>query len=136
MLRRTWLTAERLLQNAENSWAAGRDFDTVDIAARSAISAAVKAESTALIRRDARQKRDEKLRNDAEIRRAEDKISGAQNEIASLREELARETRNRELAERDVLNYTNQLKEAREENGRLREETGRMRVELDDAKAS
>jgi outer membrane protein OmpA-like peptidoglycan-associated protein len=127
--------AQTLLQNAENAWQAGRDFDTIDIAARSAISAAVKAESTAVARRDARQKRDEKLRNDAEIRRAEDKFSDAQGEIASLKDELARETRNRELAERDVLNYTNQVRDLRDELGRLREEMGRLRVEADDAKA-
>lgn len=127
--------AETLLQNAENAWRAGRDFDTVDIAARSAISAAVKAESTAVVRREAREKRNEKLRTDAEIRSAENKFADAQNEIASIREELARETRNRELAERDVLNYTNQVRELREENGRLREEMGRLRVEADDAKA-
>ena len=127
--------AETLLQNAENAWKAGRDFDTVDIAARSAISAAVKAESTAAMRREAREKRNEKARVDAEIRTAENKFSDAQSEIAAIKEELARETRNRELAERDVLNYSNQVKDMREENGRLREEMGRLRVEADDAKA-
>ena len=33
------------------------------------------------------------------------------------------------------MNYSNQLKDLREENGRLREEMGRLRVEADDAKA-
>lgn len=127
--------AETLLQNAEKAWQAGRDFDTVDIAARGAISAAVKAESTAVVRRDAREKRNEKLRTDAEIRTAENKFADAQNDIASLKDDLARETRNRELAERDVLNYSNQVKDLRDENGKLREELGRLRVEADDAKA-
>jgi len=127
--------AQTLYQNAENAWQAGRDSDTIDITARRAISAAVKAESTALVRRDAREKRNEKLQNDAEIRKAENKFADAQSEIASIKEELGRETRNRELAERDVLNYSNQVKELRDENGRLREEMGRLRVEADDAKA-
>lgn len=124
-----------LLTNAENAWQAGRDNDTIDIAARRAVSAAVKAESTALVRREAREKRNEQMRTDAEIRAAETKFADAQEQVAALREELARETRNRELAERDVLNYTNQVRELREENGRLREELGRLRVEADDAKA-
>jgi outer membrane protein OmpA-like peptidoglycan-associated protein len=126
--------AERLYRNAEDSWRAGRDEEQVDIAARRSIEAAVKAESTALVRKEAREKRNEKSRSDAEIRRAEDRIVDAQNQAAELREELARETRARELAERDAANYAEQLKDARQENGRLREELGRLRVEADTAK--
>ena len=48
---------------------------------------------------------------------------------------MARETRNRELAERDVLNYSNQVKELKDENGRLREDLGRARVEIETANA-
>jgi len=123
--------AETLLQNAENAFQAGRDSDTVDIAARKSIGASVRAESIALQRKEAREKRNEQTRVDAEIRSAENKFSDAQQQMTDLRAELARETRNRELAERDVLNYSNQIKEIRDENGRLREELGRIRVEME-----
>lgn len=127
--------ADTLLQNATNAWMAGRDSDTVDVTARKSISAAVKAETTAIVRKEAREKRNEKTRSDAEIRKAENKYTDAQNEIADLKSELARETRNRELAERDVLNYTNQIKDLREENGRLRDDNTSLRIELESAKA-
>lgn len=127
--------AESLLVNAENAWRAGRDSDTIDIAARKSIGASVRAESIAMQRREAREKRNEQTRVDAEIRAAENKYSDAQGQMNDLRAELARETRNRELAERDVLNSSNQVRELREENGRLREEIGRIRVELDNEKA-
>lgn len=123
--------AETLLQNAENAWRAGRDSDTVDIAARRSIGVSVRAESLALQRREARERRNEQTRVDDEIRIAENKFTDAQQQMADLRGELARETRNRELAERDVLNYSNQVKDLRSENGQLREELGRIRVEMD-----
>jgi len=129
------LEAETLLQNAENAWRAGRDFDTIAIAARKSITASVRAESMAFQRKEAREKRNEQTRVDAEIRAAENKFSSAQEEITELKGELAREIRNRELAERDALNYSNQLRELRDENGRLREELGRIRVEAEAAKA-
>lgn len=127
--------AETLLQNAQSAWQAGRDSDTVDIAARRSITASVKAESLALQRKEAREKRNEKTRADAEIRAAENKYTDAQDQINDLKSELARETRNRELAERDALNYSSQLKDLRDENGRLREEVGRLRVESESARA-
>ena len=123
------------LETAEASWKAGRDEETVDIAARRAISAAVKAESTAAIRKEAREKRNETARQDAEIRKVEDRYSNAQSEMNDLRAQLAEETRQRELAERDVANYLAQLKDLRDENGRMREELGRTKVEADNAKA-
>lgn len=128
--------AETLLQNADNAWKAGRDNDTVDIAARKSISAAVKAENTAVVHKQAREKRNEQTKADAETRSAENKYIEAQNQITQLKEDLAREMRNRELSERDVLNSSNQLKDLREENGKLREELGRVRAEADAAKAS
>lgn len=127
--------AETLLQNAENAWQAGRDSDSVDIAARKSISASVKAESLAQQRKEARDKRNERTRADAEIRSAENRFSDAQEQITDLKAELAREIRNRELAERDSLNYAGQLRELREENGRLREELGRVRVEMETVNA-
>ncbi|MCV4753400.1 DUF4398 domain-containing protein, partial [Escherichia coli] len=60
--------AETLLASAEEQWKAGRKEEEVDITARRAISVAVKAESTAIVRRQAREKRNEQARNDAEIR--------------------------------------------------------------------
>lgn len=127
--------AETLAQNAENAWRAGRDSDTVDIAARRAISAAVKAEGLAAERKVAREKRNEKIRTDSEIRNAENRVTDAQNQVSDIKDELARETRNRELAERDVLNYTNQVKDLRDENGRLRDELARVKLDLENARA-
>lgn len=123
--------AQTLLQNAQNAWDAGRDKDFVDITARNAVSAAVKAESLATERKTAREKRNEKTRSDAEIRLAENKYADAQGEIADLKSELARETRNRELAERDVQNYTNQVRDMRDENGRLRDSNATLKAEND-----
>ena len=123
--------ADTLLQNAINAWEAGRDSDTVDIAARKSISASVKAESLAVQRKDAREKRNEKIRTDTEIRSAETRFAEAQSQISDLKAELARETRNRELAERDVLNYSNQVKDLRDENGKQREEITRARIEIE-----
>jgi outer membrane protein OmpA-like peptidoglycan-associated protein len=127
--------AESLLANAENAWKAGRDEEVIDIGARRAISAAVKAESTAFVRKEAREKRNEKARADAETRQAEAQFTDAQNEIAELKRQLQDEIRQRELSERDVSTNSNQIKDLRAENGRLREDLGRMRVEADNAKA-
>ncbi len=127
--------AETLLQNAQNSFSAGRDSEVIDIAARKSISAAVRAEAMAEQRRVAREQRNERTRTDAEIRAAENRFSDAQEEINSLKAELAREIRNRELAERDAMNYSNQLRELRAENVRLSEDLGRARVENETANA-
>jgi len=121
--------AESLLVNAENAWKASRPEETIDIAARQAISTAVKAEQTALTRKEAREKRNEKTKQDAEIRQSEEKYQDALNKAEELKGELARETRNRELAERDAANYAGQIKELRDELGKLREELGRLKVE-------
>ncbi|HUF03054.1 MAG TPA: OmpA family protein [Aridibacter sp.] len=128
--------AEGLLKNAESAWSAGRDDEYVDIAARKAISSAVKAEMTANARKDAREKRNEKIRQDAELREAENKFSDAQSEIESLRTELARETRARELAERDALNFSNQVKQLTTEVIRLRKEAQDAKIQLASVEAS
>lgn len=122
-------SAETLFKNAEDAWKADRPEESVDITARQAISAAVKAEQTAVARKDAREKRNEKIRQDAEIRQAEDKYLEAQNEITRLKDELAREMRNRELSERDVSNVNDQIKDLRAQNAKLAEEVGRLKVE-------
>jgi outer membrane protein OmpA-like peptidoglycan-associated protein len=127
--------AEMLLQNATNAWQAGRDSDTIDIAARRSISASVKAENLAIQRKEAREKRNEQIRADAEIRNAESRYAEAQDQINELKNELARETRNRELAERDVMNYSTQVRELRDENAKLRDELTRTKIDLDNANA-
>ncbi len=127
--------AVSLLANAEDAWKADRPEEMVDITARRAISSAVQAESTALTRKDARKKRNERSLADAETRAAENRYQQAMDDIADLKAQLAAETRNRELSERDGLNYSEQIKVLRAENGRLREELGRTRVEADNAKA-
>jgi outer membrane protein OmpA-like peptidoglycan-associated protein len=127
--------ADVLLQNAEAAWKAGRKEDQVDIDARKAISEAANAEVTALARKEAREKRNEKLRSDAETRQAEERYIDAQNQITDLKAELAREMRNRELAEREAMTLTNQVKELRDENGKLREDLGRTKLEAETAVA-
>ena len=122
--------AESLLKDAEDSWRAGRAEEQVDITARRAIGTAVKAESTAALRKDAREKRNEKSRTDAEIRAAEDKFSDAQSQISELKRELDAETRRRELAERDAQNYSTQAKDLKDENVRLRDELNQAKNRL------
>jgi outer membrane protein OmpA-like peptidoglycan-associated protein len=126
--------AETLLQAAERSWQAERDEEAVDITARRAVSAAVKAEDTALARKEAREKRNEQTKVDAEIRQAEEKYIDAQNQMNELKNELAREIRNRELAERDAQNYLDQIKQIRDENAQLRQELSAAKAEAEAAK--
>lgn len=126
--------ATTLLSNAEAAWRAGRREEDVDITARRAISAAVKAEETATVRKQAREQRNERSRSDAEIRQAERRYNDAQAEIADLKAELARETRNRELSERDVQNSTTLVNDLREENAKLRDELTRTKIEAENAK--
>ena len=121
--------AETLLKTAEDAWRASRPEESIDITARQAISAAVKAEQTAMVRKEARDKRNEKTKQDEEIRQSEEKYVEAQNQVAELKAELARETRNRELAERDAANYATQVRDLRDELGKLREEMGRIKLE-------
>ena len=121
--------------SAQEGWRAGRKEEEVDITARRAVSSAVKAESSAFVRRQAREKRNEQAKNDAEIRQAENRFADAQSEIDGLKRQLADETRARELAERDVANMSSQVRELRAENGRLREDFGKAKVEADNAKA-
>lgn len=122
--------AEDLLTQAVSEWEAKRPDEAVDITARRAISAAVKAESTAAVRKEAREKRNEKTRADAEIRDQEMKFVDAQNQIDELRQELAREMRSRELAERDAQNNLEQIRVLREENARLRTESEQAKLKL------
>jgi len=122
--------AQTLLNNAENGWKAGRGEEYVDIAARKSISTAVRAENTANARKEARAKRNEKMRSDAELRTAEDKYDAAQREIAELKSALSGETRSLELSERDKENYLAQIKSLKDENERLRREAEDARIKL------
>lgn len=122
--------AETLLQNADNQWRAGRSEDEIDITARKAISTAVRAESTAVVRKDARDKRNEKIKNDAEIRRSEEKYGDLESQLNDVRAELERERRARELAERDAVNYSNQVKQLRQELETIRKEAEADKIKL------
>jgi outer membrane protein OmpA-like peptidoglycan-associated protein len=126
--------AEMLLQKAEDAWKAGRSDEQVDVIARQAVGAAVKAEDLALARIEARKRRNEKMMTESEIRRAEEKYFEAQNEIKLLKEELAREKKFRELSERDVENLSQQIKMLQEENARLRDELSSLRKEAEETK--
>jgi outer membrane protein OmpA-like peptidoglycan-associated protein len=125
--------AEAYLKDAENSWKADRPNEDVDIKARQSISAAVKAEELAAERKAAREKRNETARRDAEIRKIEDQLADKDEEITTLKAELARETRARELAERDGQNYTQQLKDLRNEVAQLKADLEKSRNETREA---
>lgn len=126
--------AENLLQTAENEWAAKRAEESVDITARQAISAAVKAEDTARIRKEAREKRNEKSIQDAELQKAEYKYEDALQQLENLKFELAREQRSRELVERDLANATQLVKDLREDNNKLKIEADKAKQEAYEAK--
>ena len=126
--------AQSLLQNAESLFTGGRDTDQVDIPARQAVSAAVKAEDTATVRKEARDRRNEKARQDAELQKYENRVANANQETQSLRAELERERRARELAERDIANTNEQINRLRTENAQLREELGKVRSDAETAK--
>ena len=127
--------AESLLQNAEDSWKAGRTEATVDVTARQAIGSAVKAEETAAVRKTAREKRNDQIRNDAAIRKAEDRVADAQGQVDELKAQLAEEMKNRQLSERDVQNYSDQIKQLRQENANLRDELARTKTDAETAKS-
>lgn len=121
--------AQKSLQQAETAWRNNQEEEQVDILARQAIAAGARAEETAVVRKDAREKRNEAQRRDAEIRKAEDKAEDAMRQIQELQEELARERRGRELSERDANNYSKTISDLRSENQRLRDEITKIRDE-------
>ncbi len=123
--------AEALLADAQTAWREGRNETQVDMIARQAVSLAVAAEGIAMLRSEAREQRNERNRADAEVRTAEERFTDALEQVSDLRAELARETRARELSERDVLNLTNQLREVRGENNTLAVENARLKSEIE-----
>ncbi len=122
--------AETLLKRAEDEWQAKRSEDIIDVSARKAIGAAVKAENNAASSKQSREKLNEKIRADAEVRDQEQKFVDAQDQIDALKAELSRETRNRELAERDAQNFSDQVKQLRNENTQLRNENETAKIKL------
>jgi outer membrane protein OmpA-like peptidoglycan-associated protein len=126
--------AREQLEEAEQAWRLKQPEADVDIKARLAISAGVKAEEVAEARKAARQRREEIARRDAAVRNAEANAEDAKKEIEELKAELQREQRGRELSERDASNYSQQNTDLRAENARLREEVQALRAEAEEAK--
>lgn len=126
--------AEAHLAEAETYWRASRPEEATDIKARQAVSSAVKAEDLSITRKGAREARNETIKRDAETRKLEDQISDRDRQIADLKAELNRETRDRELGERDKTNLDDQVRDLRTENTRLRNELAQSRAEVDDYK--
>lgn len=106
----------------------------IDILARQAISSGAKAEDMALVRRASRERREEIERRDLAVRNAEQTTATANQEITRLKAELNTERHARDLAERDALNATEKLRDARTEIARLRDEVQSVRADSEDAK--
>jgi len=106
----------------------------IDILARQAISSGAKAEDMALVRRASRERREEIERRDLAVRSAEESTATANQEISRLKADLNTERHARELAERDALNATEKLRDARTEIARLRDEVQSVRADSEDAK--
>jgi outer membrane protein OmpA-like peptidoglycan-associated protein len=127
-------TAQADLQQAESALRMHQPEREIDILARQAISSGAKAEDMALVRRAARERREEIERRDLAVRDAEESTATANQEIARLKAELDNERHARELAERDAVNATEQLRDARTEVARLRDEVQTVRADAEDAK--
>jgi outer membrane protein OmpA-like peptidoglycan-associated protein len=126
--------AEDLLLAAEKSLRFNAPTAEVDIQARKATDAGVKAEETAMVRRASRLRREDVQRRDEALRAAEQTADSAQKEIAQLRSDLDREQRARELAEKDAESANEQLRQQRTEVARLRDELQSVRGEGEAAK--
>lgn len=126
--------AETDLQNAEGAWRSKLANAEIDILARRATSSGAKAEEMALARKASRVRREELERRDAAVRSAERSAAESEREIERLRAALEAERRARELAERDAASATEQLRDVRTEQARLRDELQTVRAEGDDAK--
>lgn len=126
--------AEDHLQAAEKAWRLNQPTAEVDLEARKATSAGQHAEEVATVRRAARMNREEIRRRDEAVRRAEQNAQASQREVAQLRDELEKEQRARELAERDAGTANDQLREKRVEIAQLRDEIAALRSESEAAK--
>jgi outer membrane protein OmpA-like peptidoglycan-associated protein len=127
-------TAEDHLQAAEKAWRLNQPLAEVDLEARKATSAGQHAEEVAAARKAARMNREEIRRRDEAVRSAEETAEESQREVARLRAALDKETRARELAERDAGTANDQLREKRVEIAQLRDELATVRAESDAAK--
>ena len=127
-------TAEDHLQAAEKAWRLNQPLAEVDLEARKATSAGQHAEEVAAARKAARINREEIRRRDEAVRTAEESAEESQREVAKLRAALDKETRARELAERDSGTANDQLREKRVEIAQLRDEIATLRAESDAAK--
>ena len=126
--------AQADLQQAESALRMRQSEREIDILARQAISSGAKAEDLALVRRAARERREEITRRDLAVREAEESTATANQEITRLKRELETERHARELAERDAVNATEQLRDARTEVSRLRSEIQSVRADAEDSK--
>jgi outer membrane protein OmpA-like peptidoglycan-associated protein len=122
------------LEQAESALRMRQPEREIDILARHAISSGAKAEDMALVRKAARERREEIERRDAAVRTAERSIANANQEITRLTRDLNEERHARELAERDALSATEKLRDARTEIARLRDEIQSVRADAEDAK--
>ncbi len=85
-------TAEADLEQAEAAWRMRSPDRDIDIVARTAISSGAKAEEMAIVRRAARERREEIQRRDEAIRSAEENAASANQEITRLKAELESES--------------------------------------------
>ena len=126
--------AEADLQQAEAALRMQQSEREIDILARQAISSGAKAEDMALVRKAARERREELERRDVAVRDAERDAENANQEITRLQGELNNERHARDLAEKDSLNANEKLRDARTEIARLREELQNVRADAEDSK--
>lgn len=126
--------AEADLEQAESALRMHQPEREIDILARQATSTGAKAEDMALVRRAARERREDIERRDAAVRTAEKNADSANQENARLQRELNDERHARELAERDALSANEKLRDARTEIARLRDENQTIRSDAEDAK--
>jgi outer membrane protein OmpA-like peptidoglycan-associated protein len=126
--------AQTALEQAENAWRLNQSEAEVDAAARRAISLGARAEESAEAHKAARLRREEIQRRDEAVRHAEESAETAERRISDLRAALEKETRARELAERDLGSTNEQLRDLRTEVARLRDELQTVRAEGEDAK--
>jgi outer membrane protein OmpA-like peptidoglycan-associated protein len=126
--------AQADLEQAESALRMRQPEREIDILARQAISSGAKAEDMALVRKAARERREEIDRRDTAVRNAERTVATANQEITRLRADLNNERHARELAERDAVNAASQLRDARTEIARLREELQNVRADAEETK--